>query len=343
SKREVVGVEEPLGRAHAFSSEQRLDHTRLHLTGVGKRLDADFNLEIDVDEARIAHEYLAASLANAVHEVGQFCALLRAELERAQRISSDERAEPTAGPAETGAGALHERQPLSNFRIVFGADGAKRDRAKSLRRELLDRSGVFGIDAAAYRQWVGDSIEHAVQIGLGFVHRVGQIHDGISRQIGFRARSGAVANLEYVAIARNSTELAMSEGDGKARAAGVIHMRDHFSDTPKADDPAPGPMVMREVILEAAGVEQRPLPLPDLRAFERLEVLSVDLLKFNLRAGVPQVAEPAQAERLGLLEAVKECNAPAPVHIVERPLAFDGAAYTMSLLRRDILVASDAK
>src|SRR5262245_59382953 len=120
-------------------------------------------------------------------------------------------------------------------------------------------------------------------------------------------------------------------------------MRDHFSDTPKADDPAPGSMVVREVVLEAAGVEQRPPPLPDLREFGRLEVLSVDLLKFDLRAGVPQLAEPAQAERFGLLEAVKECNAPAPLHIVERPLAFNGEADPMSLLRRDILVGSGAK
>src|SRR5215510_6615462 len=101
-------MEKPFCRAHAFSSEQRLDHARLHLTGVGKRLDADFNFEIDVDEARIAHKHFATRLANAVHEVGQFRPLLRAELKRAQRISSDERAEPTAGPAETGAGALHE-------------------------------------------------------------------------------------------------------------------------------------------------------------------------------------------------------------------------------------------
>src|SRR5262245_57842817 len=120
-------------------------------------------------------------------------------------------------------------------------------------------------------------------------------------------------------------------------------MRDHISNTPKADDPAPGPMVVREVVLEVAGAEQRPPPLPDLREFERLEVRRVDLLKFDLWARVPQVAGPAQAERLGLLEAVKECHAPASFHIIERPLTFNCAADPMSLLRWDTLVGPDAK
>lgn len=62
---EIVGIEESLRRPHAFPSHQGFQNTGLHLTGVGERLDADLDLQVDVHETGIADEHLATRLARA--------------------------------------------------------------------------------------------------------------------------------------------------------------------------------------------------------------------------------------------------------------------------------------
>src|SRR6266545_5519478 len=67
AEREVVGMEEALGRAGIARTEQEVLDEREHLRRVRKRLDADRDDEIDRQRLRVFDDDVAARLPHAIH------------------------------------------------------------------------------------------------------------------------------------------------------------------------------------------------------------------------------------------------------------------------------------
>ena len=144
-------------------------------------------------------------------------------------------------------------------------------------------------------------------------------------QVGPGTRSGSVANLKYGSVLGDSTKLSVTETDREARVAGIVEVLDHLADSLETDDPTPGPVLQREVILKAAANREASVAIPraeGARSGSRFD--GSNLLELNLRARIPQFTEPTKAGIFCFAEAVEKRDAAPASHVVERTLTLDG-------------------